>query len=101
MLGEFLARLAIALPLVCGLAVLLLWAARRGRLRLPGLAGGGRTPGAEPLLEILELRAVSPAARLAVIRFDGRVHLVGVTGQTMSLLVPTQQAERAMTAASE
>lgn len=88
MLGEFLARLAIALPLVCGLAVLVLWAARRGRFRLPGLPTGVGAKGAEPLLEVLEVRALSPVARLAVIRFDGRAHLVGVTGQTLCLLAP-------------
>lgn len=88
MLGEFLARLAIALPLVCALAVLLLWAARRGRFRLPGLPAGVAAKGAEPLLEVLEVRALSPVARLAVIRFEGRAHLVGVTGQTVRLLAP-------------
>lgn len=88
MLGEFLARLAIALPLVCGLAVLLLWAAKRGRFQLPGLPTAIVPKGAEPLLEVLEVRSLSPVARLAVIRFEGRAHLVGVTGQTVRLLAP-------------
>lgn len=98
MLGEFLARLAVALPLVCGLAVLSLWLLRRGRLRLPGrgLSGLGLTAGArdrEALLDVLEVRAISPVARLAVIRFDGRTHLVGVAGQSISLLAPAGAAQ--------
>lgn len=88
MLGEFLARLAIALPLVCGLAVLCLWAMRRGRLKLPNLALRSRGQPGEALLDVLEVRAISPMARLAVIRFDGRTHLVGVAGQSISLLAP-------------
>lgn len=35
MLGEFLARLAIALPLVCAAAVVTLLAVKRGWIRLP------------------------------------------------------------------
>jgi flagellar biogenesis protein FliO len=88
MLGEFLARLAIALPLVCGLAVLVLWAAKRGRFQLPGLPTTMGAKSAEPLLEVLEVRSLSPVARVAVIRFEGRAHLLGVTGQTVRLLAP-------------
>ncbi len=92
MLGEFLARLAIALPLVCGLAALSLWAVRRGRLKLPGLTLAARTQPGGALLDVLEVRAISPVARLAVIRFDGRTHLVGVAGQSISLLAPAAHA---------
>lgn len=97
MLGEFVMRLAVALPLVCGLAAVCLWAVKRGRLRLPMLPAPGRAlmlrgPGrgavGTPLLDVLDVRALSPVARLAVIRFDGRMHLVGVAGQTISLLTP-------------
>jgi flagellar protein FliO/FliZ len=97
MLGEFLLRLAIALPLVCGLAVLCLWAVKRGRLRVPGLlatggAAAGRTPAGQALLEVLEVRALSPGARLAVVRFGGQAHLVGVAGQTITLLAEAREA---------
>jgi hypothetical protein len=103
MLGEFLMRLAIALPLVCALAVLCLWVMRqgqgrglgRGRLRLPmlsvmGRLAMGRQAGEAGLLEVLDVRAISPSARLAVIRFDGRAHLVGVAGQSITLLAPAE-----------
>ncbi len=86
MLGEFLLRLAIALPLVCGLAAVCLWAVKRGRLRLPGLAKAARPGDSEALLEVLEMQALSPGARLAVVRFGGQAHLVGVAGQTITLL---------------
>jgi flagellar protein FliO/FliZ len=97
MLGEFLLRLAIALPLVCGLAALCLWAVKRGRLRLPGLLAGGRVAGGratdpQALLEVLEVRALSPGARLAVVRFGGQAHLVGVAGQTITMLAPASEA---------
>ncbi len=92
MLGEFLMRLAVALPLVCGLAALSLWAVRRGWLRLPGLSirqghsASPRNATGELPLEILAVRSLSPAARLAVVRFDGRELLVGLSGQSVALL---------------
>ncbi len=95
MLGEFLLRLAIALPLVCGLAALCLWGVKRGRLRLPGLATAGRPGDGEALLEVLEVRALSPGARLAVVRFGAQAHLVGVAGQTITLLAQADTAAAA------
>lgn len=95
MFGEFVMRLAIALPLVCGLAALSLWAVKRGKLRLPALARATRGSSAEPLLDVLDVRSLSPVARVAVIRFDGRTHLVGVAGQTISLLAPGPDAATA------
>jgi hypothetical protein len=87
MLAEFLTRLAVALPLVCALAVLLLVAAKRGWVRLPewrrSVPRGG--PRAEAL-ELICVKAVSPTARLAVVRFAGVEHLVGVGPQAVVLL---------------
>lgn len=92
MLGEFLVRLAVALPLVCGLAALSLLAARRGWLRLPGWRSAAPGPAQGSVLEVLAVRSMSPTARLAVIRFDGRDHLLGVTGQSVALLARTEPA---------
>jgi flagellar biogenesis protein FliO len=89
MLGEFLVRLAVALPLVCGLAALSLWGVRRGWLRLPGLRSAALLPPQSAPLEVLAVRSMSPSARLAVIRFDGRDLLLGVTGQSVALLART------------
>jgi flagellar biogenesis protein FliO len=91
MLGEFVTRLAIALPLVCGLAVLCLWAWKRGRLTWPAMALPRRMPAGGGVLDVLDVRALSPTARVAVIRFDGRTHLVGVSGQTISLLMASPE----------
>jgi flagellar protein FliO/FliZ len=90
MLGEFLVRLAVALPLVCALAALSLWALRRhggtlGRLRLPAFSAA-RQPALPAAFEVLSVRSLSPTTRLAVVRFDGRDHLLGVAGQSVSLL---------------
>jgi len=90
MLGEFLVRLAVALPLVCGLAALSLWGVRRGWLRLPGWRGAVLAPPQPCVLQVLAVRSMSPTARLAVIRFDGRDLLLGVTGQSVALLARTE-----------
>lgn len=98
MLGEFLSRLAIALPLVCAAAVLTLLALKRGWVRLPsfvrtyGRNAGGTAgyatavPSPVPDLAITAIKALSPSSRVAVIRFHGRDHLVGITGNAFQLL---------------
>lgn len=92
MLGEFLVRLAVALPLVCGLAALCLWGVRRGWLRLPGWRSAALLPQQSAPLEVLAVRSMSPTARLAVVRFDGRDLLLGMTGQSIALLARTDAA---------
>jgi hypothetical protein len=95
MLTEFLLRLAVVLPLICALAALSLWSVRRGWIRLPGLpafpairsgVASARGMASPPALEILAVRSLSPAARLAVVRFDGRDLLLGVAGQSVALI---------------
>ncbi len=99
MLNEFVARLAIALPLTCLAAVLVLLAVRRGWLSLPSFgsrparsdwkslvrtrrnAAEGDTP-----LHVLSVRALTPAARVAVVNFRGRELLLGVNGQSLVVL---------------
>jgi flagellar biogenesis protein FliO len=89
MLGEFLLRLAVALPLVCALAAVSLLAVKRGWLRLPGFPPArGARPAARHAssLEVLAVQSLAPTARLAVVRFAGRDHLVGCSGQSLALL---------------
>lgn len=91
MLGDFLLRLAVALPLVCGLAVASLFAVKRGWVRLPPLlAGSGAKSsvavGGAGVLSVVAVKSLSPSARVAVIRFAGRELLVGLNGQAMVLL---------------
>jgi hypothetical protein len=91
MVGEFLLRLAVALPLVCALAVVSLLAVKRGWLRMPRLTPPGRLflpgrmagVGDPPRLDLVAVQPLTPSARLAVVRFDGREHLVGVSGQSL------------------
>jgi hypothetical protein len=101
MLGEFLARLAVALPLVCALAVLSLLAAKRGWLPLPGLTLPGlalpgfrtaRAPATAPVLDLVAVKALTPAARLAIVRFAGREHLLAVSGQSLLLVASAPEA---------
>ena len=95
MLGEFLLRLAVALPLVCGLAALCLWSVKRGWLPMPGFALRGphattpRTARDSSPLDLIATRSLGPGARLAVVRFDGRDHLVGQSGAAMILIAST------------
>lgn len=97
MLGEFLVRLAVALPLVCGLAALSLWAMRRGWFRLPmlrstALLSPAFRHAAPGPIEVVAVKSMSPTARLAVIRFDGQDLLLGLTGQSIALLARTGTA---------
>lgn len=94
MLGEFLVRLAVALPLVCGLALLLLLAVRHGWLRLPGVMMAKPPAGTkvEPV-EILATKPLTPAARIMVVRFAGRELLLGVGAQGPVVLAEAHAAE--------
>ena len=94
MLGDFLLRLAVALPLVCGLAVASLFAVKRGWVRMPALLGGSaaRSPvsaGGAGALAVVAVKSLTPSARIAVVRFGGRDLLVGLSGQAMVLLAET------------
>jgi flagellar protein FliO/FliZ len=70
-IGEYLLKLALLLPLVCGLLVgcLLLW--RKLQARMPGQQG-------PRMLQVRETMMVSPGLRLAVLEFEGRRLLVSV-----------------------
>ncbi|WP_199555005.1 flagellar biosynthetic protein FliO [Sandaracinobacteroides hominis] len=90
MLGEFLARLAIALPLVCAAAFVSLLAVKRGWIRLPSFTRRPSLPATAQPLDLVCVKSLTPTARLAVVRFDGRDHLVGVSGQHIVLLTTAQ-----------
>jgi len=97
MLGEFLLRLAVALPLICGLAALSLYATKRGWLRLPGLMAASTgmaagTAAAAAPLSVLSVKSLSPAARVAVVRFAGRDLLLGLSGNGLVLLAEAGSA---------
>ncbi|WP_448580049.1 hypothetical protein [Thermaurantiacus sp.] len=99
MIGEFLLRLAVALPIVLLLAVASLWAVRRGWLRLPGANGPGPSgfPAfgkgrilARPVdgtgLELVATRGIQPGIQLLLLRHAGQELLVGVSPQGLALL---------------
>ncbi|MBS3961227.1 MAG: flagellar biosynthetic protein FliO [Sandarakinorhabdus sp.] len=105
MLGEFLARLAIALPLVCAAAVVTLLAVKRGWIRLPGFllarSGAKSTPGPFPDLAVTAIKALTPSSRVAVVRFHGRDHLVGITGNCLVLLAAAGGSDTAPSSPSD
>lgn len=114
MLWEFTSRILVALPLVCVLAVIAIFLLRRskdapgkmasGQGWAPGLLGSlaSRLPfttqptatpvAAAPVLQVLGIRTVAPAARLALVQFDGRALLIGVSGQSFTLLASSGSA---------
>lgn len=96
MFAEFATRLAVALPLVCLAAVAILLASRRGWLHLPGLTTTpARTAPADAQpLAIASVKSLTPSARLAVVRFQGRDLLIGVSGAAIVLLANADPAPR-------
>lgn len=71
MLWTYILKLAVLLPLVCGLMIGCLWLWRRLETRLPG------KPTAR-LIAVRETMMISPGLRLAVLDFEGRRLLVSV-----------------------
>ena len=78
MMWAYLLKLAILLPLVCGLLVGCLYAWRKLEARLPR----GQS---QRLVQVQETMLLSPGLRLAVVAFAGRRLLVSVsrTGVTL------------------
>lgn len=71
MIGAYLLKLALLLPLVCGLLIACLWAWRKLEQKLPGNQG-------TRMIAVKESMMISPGLRLAVIEFEGRKLLVSV-----------------------
>ncbi len=70
-MGMYLLKLAILLPLVCGLLIGCLWMWRKLQDKIPGQA-------ATRTLAVRETMMVSPGLRIAVLEFEGRRLLVSV-----------------------
>ena len=85
MIGDYVLRLAIMLPLVCGLIVAGLWLAKR--YNLGGLTGGlkSRTT-VRSAARLSETVFLTPAVKLAVVDFEGKRLLLAVTKQGANLL---------------
>lgn len=79
MIGTYLLKLALLLPLVCGLLVACLWAWRKLEQKLPGNQG-------TRMIAVKESMMISPGLRLAVIEFEGRKLLVSVGRGGVSLV---------------
>lgn len=76
---EYILRLLILVPLVCGMAFGALWLWRRAQ---PGMALGAR----ERRLKVVEALPMSATSRLAVVEFAGRQLLVAVSRNGVQLL---------------
>ncbi len=72
---EYIARLALLLPLLAGLIWGSLWLTRFLQTRLAGTPGTGRH------LQLLETSLIAPGIKLAVVRFHNRDILVGLSRQ--------------------
>ncbi len=71
MLWTYILKLAVLLPLVCGLMIGCLWLWRRLETRMPGKP-------TTRLIAVRETMMISPGLRLAVLDFEGRRLLVSV-----------------------
>lgn len=76
---EYIIKLVIMLPLVCGLMIGCLYLWRRLESRLPGQP-------ANRMLAVKETMMVSTGTRLAVLEFEGRKLLVSVSRNGVSLI---------------
>jgi flagellar protein FliO/FliZ len=81
---EYIIKLVIMLPLVCGLMIGCLYAWRRLESRLPGQP-------ANRMLAIKETMMVSTGTRLAVLEFEGRKLLVAVSRTGVTLIDRIEQ----------
>ena len=71
MIGTYLLKLALLLPLVCGLLIACLWAWRKLEQKLPGNQG-------TRMIAVKESMMISPGLKLAVLDFEGKRLLVSV-----------------------
>lgn len=81
---EYIIKLLIMLPLVCGLMVGCLYLWRRFESRLPGQP-------ANRMLAVKETMMISTGTRLAVLEFEGRKLLVSVSRTGVSLIDRIEQ----------
>ena len=79
--GDYLSRLAVALPLVVMLMIGLWYAAKRGWIKVPGATSGG-----EPALRPIATLSLGPGSRLIVVDFDGQRLLIAASRQGIMLL---------------
>ena len=79
MIGEYLLKLALLLPLVIGLMIGCLWLWRKLEQKLPGNQG-------TRMIAVKESMMISPGLRLAVLEFEGRKLLISVGRGGVSLV---------------
>lgn len=79
MMWEYILKLAVMLPLVCGLMIGSLYLWRRLQDRIPGQSG-------DRLLMVRETMMVSTGVKLAVLEFEGRKLLVSVSRGGVALI---------------
>jgi flagellar protein FliO/FliZ len=72
MMGAYLLRLLLLVPLVGGLAVLTLWLYRKLQ---PGMSFGNR----ERAVRVIDAVPMGPMSRLAVVEFAGKRFLIAVS----------------------
>lgn len=78
---EYIIRLLILLPIVCGLAWASLWLLKRAQIGLPL----SRTS-QDRALQVIDAVPLGVGSKLAVVRFDDRNFLVAVTRTQITLL---------------
>jgi flagellar protein FliO/FliZ len=83
MMGAYLLRLLLLVPLVGGLAVLTLWLYRKLQ---PGMSFGNR----ERAVRVIDAVPMGPMSRLAVVEFAGRRFLIAVSRGRVDKIAETE-----------
>ncbi|MDX3884477.1 MULTISPECIES: FliO/MopB family protein [Sphingomonas] len=84
MMTAYILRLLVLLPLVAGMAFATLWLWRRFQ---PGMTIGPR----DRAVKVVDAVPMGTMGRLAVVEFDGKRYLVGVSRGRMDLLAESDQ----------
>ena len=84
MMWTYVLKLALLLPLVCGLMIGALYLWRRFETRMPGKQ-------TERLLKVRETMMISPGLRLAVLDFEGKRLLISVGRSGVTLIDKVEQ----------
>lgn len=87
MIGEYLLRLLLLVPLVGALAWGSLWLWKRLQIGLPAAGGDER------MARVIEILPIATGIKLTVVEFGGRQHLIAVTRTGIHLIASDDRGD--------
>lgn len=85
---EYLLRLALLIPLVGAMAWGSLWLWKKLQMNLPGTNGQQ-----DRLIQLVEVLPVGTGAKLAVVEFGGKQHLLAITRNEINRIASDERGE--------